>query len=74
MAAVVLIAVWMMKRWAVLALVAYALANAIIAMPHYFAATPRSLPVAVFFAALIVAFRNVALIPAVVYWRRMTWR
>jgi hypothetical protein len=72
--AAVLIALWKMKRWPVLVLAAYALLHAVTAMPHYFAATPRSLPAAIFFAVIILSFHNVALIPAVAFWRRMTWK
>jgi hypothetical protein len=71
--AAVLIALWKMKRWPVLVLAAYALVHAVTAMPRYFAATPRSVPAAIFFALIILTFHNIALIPAVAFWRRMTW-
>jgi hypothetical protein len=70
----VLVALWKMKRWPVIVLAVHALLHAVTAMPHYFAATPRSLPAALFFAAVILAVHNIALIPALALWRRMTWK
>jgi hypothetical protein len=70
----VLVALWKMKRWPVIVLAVNALIHAVTVMPHYFATTPRSLPAALFFAAIILAFHNIALIPAVVFWRRLTWK
>ncbi len=72
--AAVLVALWKMKRWPVVILAAYALLHAVTAMPRYFATTPRSVPVALVFAAIILVFHNLALIPAIVFWRRMTWK
>ena len=69
--AAILVALWNMKRWPVVILAAYALVHAV---PHYFATTPRSVPEALFFAAIILVFHNLALIPAIVFWRRMTWK
>jgi hypothetical protein len=72
--AAVFTALWKMKRWPVLILVAYALVHAVTAMPHYFATTPRSMPEALLVAAIILVFHNLAMIPAIVFWRRMTWK
>jgi hypothetical protein len=70
----VLVALWKMKRWPVIILAVYALLHAATAMPHYFAVTPRSLPAALFVAAIILALHNIALISALPFWRRMTWK
>jgi hypothetical protein len=72
--AAVLAALWNMKRWPVVVLAVYALLHAVTAMPHYFAVTPRSLPAALFAAAIILTLHNVALIPGVAFWRRLTWK
>jgi hypothetical protein len=71
--AAVLTALWNMKRWPVILLAVYALVHLVTAMPHYFAVTPRSLPSALLAAAIILALHNIALIPAVAFWRRLTW-
>lgn len=69
----VLVALWKMKRWPVIVLAIYAALHAATAMPWYFERTPRALPAALFFALVILAVHNIALIAALPYWRRLTW-
>jgi hypothetical protein len=69
----VLVPLWKMKRWPVIVLIVYAVWHAARAMPWYFARTDKSLPVALVYALIILAFHNIALIAALPYWRRLTW-
>ncbi len=62
----VMIALWNMKRWAVLVLAAYALVYVGFAAP-YLAVAWRGI-------VLGVATRSVGLVAGAIYWKRMTWR
>jgi hypothetical protein len=68
------VALWNMKRWAVVVLGVNAIGGAVTTLPGYIAATPHSLPTALAFSLLLLVFANAALFVALPFWRQMTWR